>query len=371
MQFAVLASFRPQRQPTRFICEICVIFFCQALGAPISLLRAHAVAHTQFACQIFVLDQYGDHVLTCKKHPGAIAGHDHVINVSAQRARNSGLRVCVNRKVATTAADSNKQGDVQAIQFCIPGYVDLVCDVSLVCDRIGSSTQRGLNGNLQLCDHLHARARSKISKFRRDYAAKNIALVPAILSVAGRIHPEFLGLMWVMADIQTVKYFNLVGDEGDIGSEHLKWSRVSKFSYDRNMIGLAVAYALAVRTHLSVHGTAHPMIAASVRPRAAADYLIRSAVDISHPRQQGTTRAGMSVASGLVRSHIINGLGADEDGGVAILCCLLEWLLESFPQLLLLLLFHCRRVAASSCRHKVKNCITEPLQVPRLVVLLL
>ena len=70
-----------------------------------------------------------------------------------------------------------------------------------------------------------------------------------------------------------------------------------------------------IRTHLSVHGTAHPMSAASDRLRSAADYLIRSAVDISHPRQQGNTRAGMSAASGLVRGEIINGLGADEDGG--------------------------------------------------------
>jgi len=56
------------------------------------------------------------------------------MNVLAQLVRNSGLRVRVNCKVATTAADSNKQGDVQAMDFGIPGYVDLVCDVSLVCD---------------------------------------------------------------------------------------------------------------------------------------------------------------------------------------------------------------------------------------------
>ena len=79
-----------------------------------------------------MLDQYGDHVLTCKKHTGAITSHDHVMNVSAQRARNSGLRVRINRKVATTAADSNKQSDVQAMEFGIPGYYDLVWDVSLV-----------------------------------------------------------------------------------------------------------------------------------------------------------------------------------------------------------------------------------------------
>jgi len=57
------------------------------------------------------------------------------------------------------------------------------------------------------------------------------------------------------------------------------------------------------------------MSAASVRPRAAADYLIRSAVDISHLRQQGNPRAGTSAASSLVRTDIINGLGAGADGG--------------------------------------------------------
>jgi len=269
----------------------------------------------QCACQKFVLDQYGDHVLTCKKHTGAIAGHDHIMNVSAQLARNSGLRVRINRKVATTAADSNKQNDVQAMEFGIPGYDDLVWDVSLVSDRLGSSTQHGLNGKLQLSDYLNTRARSKIGKFRRDYAAKNIAFAPAILSVAGQIHPEFLRFLWVLADMQTVKYFNLVGDEEDIGNACSKWSRASTFSYNRNAIGLAVAYASAIRTHLSIHGTAHPMSAAFVRPRSAADCLIRSSVEYSRPRQQGNPPASSSAVSGPVRSDIINGLGAGAVGG--------------------------------------------------------
>jgi len=83
----------------------------------------------------------------------------------------------------------------------------------------------------------------------------------------------------------------------------------------RNAIGLAVAYASAIRTHLSVHGTVHPMSAASVRPRSAADCLIRSAVDISHARQQGNPPASSSAASGPVRRDIINGLGAGAVGG--------------------------------------------------------
>ena len=43
------------------------------------------------------------------------------MNVSAQLARNSGLRVRINRKVNTTAADRNKQGDVQAMEGPILG----------------------------------------------------------------------------------------------------------------------------------------------------------------------------------------------------------------------------------------------------------
>ena len=134
-----------------------------------------------------MLDQYGDHVLCCKKHTGDIASHDHVMDVSAQLARRGGLRVRVNRKLATTAADSNKQDDVQAMEFGIPGYDDLVWDVSLICNRIGSSMQHGpgLNGKLQIGDYLNARARRKIRRYRRDYAVKNIAFATAIPSVTG------------------------------------------------------------------------------------------------------------------------------------------------------------------------------------------
>ena len=54
------------------------------------------------------------------------------MNMSAQLARKSVLRVRVNRKVATTVADNNKQGDVQAMEFDMPGCDDLVWNVFLV-----------------------------------------------------------------------------------------------------------------------------------------------------------------------------------------------------------------------------------------------
>jgi len=84
----------------------------------IPLLSAHAIARTQCACQKLVLDQYGDHVLTCKKHTGAITGHDHVMNVSAQLACNRRLRDRNNRKVANTAAHtSHSEGDHRPLRL--------------------------------------------------------------------------------------------------------------------------------------------------------------------------------------------------------------------------------------------------------------
>jgi len=71
------------------------------------------------------------------------------------------------------------------MEFGIPRYDDLVWNVSLISDRIGSSMQHGLNGKLQLGDYLNARARIKNNRHRRDYAAKNIAFAPAILPERG------------------------------------------------------------------------------------------------------------------------------------------------------------------------------------------
>jgi len=174
--------------------------------------------------------------------------------------------------------------------------------------------------------------------------------------------------LWVLGDIQTVKYFDLVGDEEDIENERFKRSRASTFSYNRNVIGLAVTYASAIRTHLSVHGTAHHTSAASVRPRSAADSLIRSAVDISHPRQQGNPPVNSSAISASVRSDIIIDLGAGTVGGGVH-----PSLVSSMPPGVLhgpddsVSALH-PRTGVTTCLRKVKHCVTAPLRVPRLAV---
>ena len=125
---------------------------------------------------------------------------------------------------------------------------------------MGSSTQHGLNGKLHLGDYLKDQARSKIGKFRRNYAANSIAFVPAILSVAGKIHLKSCVSYgcWrtcrPLRDMETIEYLNLAGDKKDIGNERFKnerfknerfkCSRPSAFSYNKNALGVAVAEGL-------------------------------------------------------------------------------------------------------------------------------
>jgi len=143
-----------------------------------------------------------------------------------QLARNTGYSVCVNHNVSTTAATSNKQGNFELLNFGLDGSNNLVIDVSICCDHIGNSTvnNRHLNGKIQTNDYLQERAGEKNRRYKADYAAVGTAFAPAIVSVAGPIHPEFLRPLWVLADKQTRNYYALMGAEEEIGSEAFTWS---------------------------------------------------------------------------------------------------------------------------------------------------
>ena len=65
--------------------------------------------------------------------------------------------------------------------------------MSLVSDIDRGSTQHDLNNKLQLVDYLHFCIKN--NTYKRDYATRNFYV------------------LWVLADMQAVKYFNLVADD--------------------------------------------------------------------------------------------------------------------------------------------------------------
>jgi len=122
-----------------------------------------------------------------------------------------------------TAAASNNQGDVELVNFGLDGSNNLVIDVSICCDHIGNSTVNNghLNCKMHTNGYLQARAGVKNNRYKENYAAVGTVFAPAIVSVAGQIYPEFLRLLWVLADKQTRYYYALISAEEEIGSEAL------------------------------------------------------------------------------------------------------------------------------------------------------
>ena len=82
----------------------------------------------------------------------------------------------------------------------------LVLDLPISHDRVGSSTDPTLNGHLKypnnLDQSLNDAAADKLRKYRSDYnnrPSSVVSFVPAIGSTSGRLHSEFVRLLFLQA----------------------------------------------------------------------------------------------------------------------------------------------------------------------------
>jgi hypothetical protein len=92
--------------------------------------------------------------------------------------------------------------------------VSLVLDLRIVHDRFGSSSDPSLNGNLH---YPHNIDRSlieadddKIRKYRADYnnnPPHSVAFMSAIASTSGRLHSEFVRLLFLQSHRETDRFF--------------------------------------------------------------------------------------------------------------------------------------------------------------------
>jgi len=141
------------------------------------------------------------------------------------------------------------------MQFHIPGH-NVVYDVSLDRD-IGSITQHAMT---QMASY-----RWKLNQTHglaaRSVNSKVITPLRASLSSLRFVsswQDSFLRLLWVLVHIQTVKFFNFIGDEDNIRNEHFKLSWASTFSYNKNAISLTVTVAHAAADKHFVYPLASP-----------------------------------------------------------------------------------------------------------------
>ena len=92
--------------------------------------------------------------------------------------------------------------------------VPLVLDLHIVHDRYGSRSDPSLNGHLRYPNNLdwslNEGATDKIRKYRSDYnnnPPSVVSFMPAIASTSGRLHSEFIRLLFLQAHRETDRFF--------------------------------------------------------------------------------------------------------------------------------------------------------------------
>jgi hypothetical protein len=165
-------------------------------------------------------------------------------------------------------------------QYCVDieltGYlanemdpVSLVLDLRIAHDRFGSSSDPSLNGNLQyplnIDRSLIETADDKIRKYRTDYnnnPPQTVSFMPSIASTSGRLHSEFVRLLFLQFHRETDRFFAASGVQLAQRTSGLFHFRRATFAQQlKNRVVLPLAKAAALRITLNLDG--EPIISKS------------------------------------------------------------------------------------------------------------
>ncbi len=111
-------------------------------------------------------------------------------------------------------------GDIDLAGYLanMAGPVPLVLDVRIAHERFGSRSDPNPNGHLHYPNDidrsLNEAAADKIRKYRADYnnsPPTAISFMPAIASTSGRLHSEFVRLLFLQADQESDRFFAASG----------------------------------------------------------------------------------------------------------------------------------------------------------------
>ncbi len=167
-------------------------------------------------CKKIALDVLGDHVSTCTAHSGAKKAHDWAVEQLADLFRTT-HRV-KTQQVAKSRGQRCRDFELAAYLANAAGPVPWVLDLRIAHDSCGSSSNPSLNGHLHypadIDRTLNEAAADKILQYRADYnnrPSHAISFMPAIASTAGRLHCEFVRLLFLQAHRETDRFLAASG----------------------------------------------------------------------------------------------------------------------------------------------------------------
>jgi hypothetical protein len=149
-------------------------------------------------------------------------------------------------------------GDVELAGYLAnaAGPVPLVLDLRIVHDRFGSSSDP--HYPMDIDRSINEAAADKIRKYRADYnnnPPNAVSFMPAIASTSGRLHSEFIRLLFLQAHRETDRFFAASGvqlPETTCGLFH--YHRAAFSSMLKSRVRNILAKAAALRINLNLDG---------------------------------------------------------------------------------------------------------------------
>ena len=130
-------------------------------------------------------------------------------------------------------------------------------DLRITHERFGSSSDPSINGHLHyphdLDRPLNEAAADKIRQYRADYdnrPSHAIAFMPAIASTSGRLHCEFVRLLFLQAHRETDRFLSASGVQ--LAQSHFHFRCAAFSSQLKSKVGHILAKAAALRINLNI-----------------------------------------------------------------------------------------------------------------------
>jgi hypothetical protein len=193
-------------------------------------------------------------------HSGVKKAHDWMVDQLADLFRTT-------YKVKTQQVVKSRGqycGDIELVGYLVneSGPVSLVLDLRISHDRVGSSIDPNLNGHLKypnnLDQSLNDPASDKIRKYRADYNNRPpsvVSFMPPIDSTSGRLHSEFVRLLFLQTHRETDRFFAVSGVQLAQPNRGLFHFLRSTFSaHLKAKVGSTLAKAADLRINLNIDG---------------------------------------------------------------------------------------------------------------------
>ena len=208
------------------------------------------LSRAQCPCQRYLMGGDGawDHINSCIYHSANwTTAHEHVLQALERICNDAGF---ATRRKQVLTSEGSRRADLEIRNIRLADKVDLLVDVTIRHDFIGAGRSGLTQGQLRNPDNpdriLEGAAADKIRNYRDAYAVnRQVAFLPACMSTSGRIHGEFLRLLFFLSNKQADDYFAALGYEAH--KEEFCHRRGVFFYRNRCTIGLACAQAVVLR----------------------------------------------------------------------------------------------------------------------------